>query len=219
MKPLILFGDRISHPSRACLMLMKSNPGLNFEEKSVSLFKGEQHKLKELPLKQIPVLHHGDKVIAQSTTILRYTASNFCEKFWYEQPNTRFVVDEYFDFWQAAKNPPLLVAVRNACFYKALFNLNEPDQEVIKKAFKEFQAALKVFDKHFLKGGPFIGGSTAITIGDLLAANTLEQAKLVDEKFINGRYGDYLARCGEEKTTEYRTIMEGRDILRKLIKT
>ena len=28
MKPLILFGDRISHPSRACLMLMKSNPGL-----------------------------------------------------------------------------------------------------------------------------------------------------------------------------------------------
>ena len=100
MKPLILFGDRISHPSRACLMLMKSNPGLNFEEKSVSLFKGEQHKLKELPLKQIPVLHHGDKVIAQSTTILRYTASNFCEKFWYEQPNTRFVVDEYFDFWQ-----------------------------------------------------------------------------------------------------------------------
>ena len=100
MKPLILFGDRISHPSRACLMLMKSNPGLNFEEKSVSLFKGEQHKLKELPLKQIPVLHHGDKVIAQSTTILRYTASNFCEKFWYEYPKTRFLVDEYFDFWQ-----------------------------------------------------------------------------------------------------------------------
>ena len=100
MKPLILFGDRISHPSRACLMLMKSNPGLNFEEKSVSLFKGEQHKLKELPLKQIPVLHHGDKVIAQSTTILRYTASNFCEKFWYENPKTRFLVDEYFDFWQ-----------------------------------------------------------------------------------------------------------------------
>ena len=100
MKPLILFGDRISHPSRACLMLMKSNPGLTFEEKSVSLFKGEQHKLKELPLKQIPVLHHGDKVIAQSTTILRYTASNFCEKFWYENPKTRFLVDEYFDFWQ-----------------------------------------------------------------------------------------------------------------------
>jgi len=218
MKPLILFGDRISHPSRACLMLMKSNPGLTFEEKSVSLFKGEQHKLKELPLKQIPVLHHGDKVIAQSTTILRYTASNFCEKFWYENPKTRFIVDEYFDFWQATKNPPLLSAVRNACFYKALFGLNEPDKEAIKKLFKEFQASLKVFDKHFLQGGPFIGGSTAITIGDLLAANTLEQAKLVDEKLINARYGDYLSRC-EEKITDYRTIMEGRDILKKLTKT
>ena len=46
---------------------------------------------------------------------------------------------------------------------------------MIKKAFKEFQASLKVFDKHFLQGGPFLGGSTAITIGDLLAANTFEQ--------------------------------------------
>ena len=79
---------------------------------------------------------------------------------------------------QGAKNPPLLVAVRNACFYKALFGLNEPDQEVIKKAFKEFQASLRVFDKLFLKGGPFLGGSTAITIGDLLAANTLEQVRM-----------------------------------------
>ena len=49
---------------------------------------------------------------------------------------------------------------------------------MIKKAFKEFQASLRVFDKLFLKGGPFLGGSTAITIGDLLAANTLEQVRM-----------------------------------------
>ena len=100
MKPLILFGDRISHPSRACLMLLKTNQVPGFEERQVSLFKGEQHKLKELPFKQVPVLHHGDKVIAQSTTILRYVASNFCNQSWYEDPKTRFAVDEYFDFWQ-----------------------------------------------------------------------------------------------------------------------
>ena len=47
------------------------------------------------------------------------------------------------------------------------------------KVFKEFQATLRVFDKHFLKGGPFFGGSTAINIGDLLAANTLEQVHRV----------------------------------------
>ena len=58
--------------------------------------------------------------------------------------------------------------------------MNEPDQEAIRKAFKEFQASLKVFDKHFLQGGPFIGGSTAITIGDLLAANTLEQVWVIN---------------------------------------
>ena len=100
MSSLKLFGDRISHPSRACLMLLKSTPAVEFEERSVSLFKGEQHTLKELPLKQVPVLHHGNKIIAQSTTILRYTASNFCERPWYEDPKTRFHVDEYFDFWQ-----------------------------------------------------------------------------------------------------------------------
>ena len=100
MSSLKLFGDRISHPSRACLMLLKSTPAVEFEERSVSLFKGEQHTLKELPLKQVPVLHHGNKIIAQSTTILRYAASNFCERPWYEDPKTRFHVDEYFDFWQ-----------------------------------------------------------------------------------------------------------------------
>ena len=100
MKPLILFGDRISHPSRACLMLFKTNPVLEFEEKTVNLLKGEQHNYKELPLKQIPVLCHGDKVIAQSTTILRYSASKFCGRSWYEDPKIRFLIDEYFDYWQ-----------------------------------------------------------------------------------------------------------------------
>ena len=100
MKPLILFGDRISHPFRACLMLLKTNPVVEFEERRVSLLKGEQHKTKELPLKQIPVLHHGDIVITQSTTILRYSASKFCGRSWYEDPKIRFLVDEYFDFWQ-----------------------------------------------------------------------------------------------------------------------
>ena len=100
MKPLVLFGHRISHPFRACLMLLKTNPGVNFEEKTVNLLKGEQHKFKELPLKQVPVLHHGDNVIAQSTTILRYSASKFCERSWYEDPKIRFLVDEYFDYWQ-----------------------------------------------------------------------------------------------------------------------
>merc|ERR1712110_1086867 len=204
MSSLKLFGDRISHPSRACLMLLKSTPAVEFEERSVSLFKGEQHTLKELPLKQVPVLHHGNKIIAQSTTILRYTASNFCERPWYEDPKTRFHVDEYFDFWQASKNPPILSAVRNKCFYKALYKLDEPDEESIKKSFK---------------GGPFLGGSTAITVGDLLAANTLEQAKLIDEKFINGKYGDYLNRCAEN-SSEYRSIVdEGVGKMKRLIKS
>ena len=76
---------------------------------------------------------------------------------------------------QASKNPPILSAVRNKCFYKALYKLDEPDEESIKKSFKEFKKCLNTFDKLFLKGGPFLGGSTAITVGDLLAANTLEQ--------------------------------------------
>ena len=213
MKPLILFGDRISHPFRACLMLLKAGSVAGLEEKTVNLMKGEQHKLKELPLKQVPVLRHGEKVITQSTTILRYTAANFCKSSWYEDPKIRFLIDEYFDFWQSSKNPPLFLAVRNRCFYKELFKLDAPNEDVIEKNVKEFRASLTFFDNHFMKGGPFIGGSKSITIGDLLASNTLEQAKLVDGKFVNDVYGDYLIRCTEQ-VEEYSSIVQELDKLK-----
>ena len=118
MKPIILYCDRISHPARACLMLFQTNHISGFEERKVNLIKGEHYKLKELPLRQIPVLCHGDKQIAQSTTILRYAASMFCERSWYEDPKIRFIVDEYFDFWQERS-----LKFRQCLFNKYLFNL------------------------------------------------------------------------------------------------
>lgn len=92
--------------------------------------------------------------------------------------NNLFCQTKQTVFVQSTKNPALLTAVRNKFFYKALYNLKEPDEELIKKAFKEFQGTLKFFDKTFMKGGPFFGGSSAINVGDLLAANTLEQVSV-----------------------------------------
>ena len=76
---------------------------------------------------------------------------------------------------QSALNPPLIAAVRNKCFHKPLYNLDTPNEELIKENFDNFQVTQMFFEKHFLKGGPFLGESKIMTIGDLLAANTLEQ--------------------------------------------
>ena len=90
---------------------------------------------------------------------------------------------------QSVQNPPLLSAVRNKCFYKALFKLEEPDNLLIEKFFKEFQGTMKIFDKHFLKDSPFLGGSESITIGDLIAANSLEQ--VLNIYFIDNLFNLY----------------------------
>ena len=65
-------------------------------------------------------------------------------------------------FVQSTKNPLLVTAVRNKCFHKALYNLNEPDEELIKKVFKEFQGTLKFFDQWFFMKFPKITGNLSV---------------------------------------------------------
>ena len=82
---------------------------MDFVDKQVALFKGEHKALPDdvLPTKTVPTLiisaeDGTKKYICQSTTILRYLAVNYAKgnDHWYEAPDVRFTVDEFFDYWQ-----------------------------------------------------------------------------------------------------------------------
>ena len=70
------------------------------------MFKGEHLQVPDLPTRTVPTLiitadDGTKKFICQSTTILRYLAVNHAkDAHWYEDPDVRFVVDEFFDYWQ-----------------------------------------------------------------------------------------------------------------------
>ena len=109
-RKLTLYSDRISHPVRACLLFLKAN-GIDFKEETVSILRGVHFNHPQLPTKRLPTLElceeNGGKpdptkmVLCQSTTILRFLATNFCnESSWYTDPKIRFKIDEFLDFFQ-----------------------------------------------------------------------------------------------------------------------
>ena len=87
-------------------MLFLKTHKVDFVDNQVALFKGEHLDHPDMPTKTVPtlVVTSGDgekKFICQSTTILRYLAVNYFNVgHWYSDPQVRFTVDEFFDYWQ-----------------------------------------------------------------------------------------------------------------------
>lgn len=114
MKNIILYADRLGHPSRFCIQFLQINK-IQFEEVKVSLFSGECANHPDLPLKQIPVLKGTLEdtnemfSIVQSTTILRYLNDKLPKEIegkWYPKNlEKRAKVDEFIDFFHFSLNP------------------------------------------------------------------------------------------------------------------
>ena len=91
--------------ARSVLLFLKAKD-VDFVDKQVSLFKGEHKDVPDLPTKTVPTLiitadDESKKYICQSTTILRYLAVNYAkDAHWYEDPDVRYIIDEFFDYWQ-----------------------------------------------------------------------------------------------------------------------
>ena len=88
-------------------MLFLLTKNVDFVDKQVALFRGEHKGVPDLPTGTVPTLIitadvGTKKFICQSTTILRYLAVNYAkgDAHWYEAPDVRFTVDEFFDYWQ-----------------------------------------------------------------------------------------------------------------------
>ena len=123
MASLKLFCDRISHPSRAALLLLR-NTGIAHEEVKVTLFKGEHWKRPELPFKKLPVMldNSSGVTIAESTSILRYIGQMEGGQAWYADRalKEKVKVDEFLDNWQSTINPTALRLVQNKLMYKVM---------------------------------------------------------------------------------------------------
>jgi glutathione S-transferase len=172
---MLLFSDRISHPARACLLLLKRT-GLPYEEKKLDMFKGDHLRTKELPMKKLPVLIDNGFVLAESTSILRYIALKSGDDTLYPADiQARTKVDECLDFWQSSLNANVLALVQNKLMWKLMLRKSEPDVKRVKEVTKLHTTNKKTFNSYFLAGKPFVGGETA-SIADLLVAVTLEQS-------------------------------------------
>ena len=119
MAQLKLFCDRISHASRAPLLLLHSAK-VPHEEINVKLFRGEHMKRSELPFKKLPVLIDGDLTLAESTSILRYIGQLPGAGQWYGERSLKekVKIDEYLDFWQSTLHPTAIKLVQNTMMYK-----------------------------------------------------------------------------------------------------
>ena len=119
MAQLKLFCDRISHASRAPLLLLHCAK-VPHEEISVKLFRGEHMKRPELPFKKLPVLVDGDLTLAESTSILRYIGQLPGAGQWYGDRSLKekVKIDEYLDYWQSSLHPTAIRLLQNKLMYK-----------------------------------------------------------------------------------------------------
>ena len=119
MAQIKLFCDRISHASRAPLLLLHCAK-VPHEEISLKLFRGEHMKRPELPFKKLPVLIDGDLTLAESTSILRYIGQQPGAGQWYGDRSVRekVKIDEYLDFWQSSLHPTAVRLLQNTLMYK-----------------------------------------------------------------------------------------------------
>ena len=119
MAQLKLFCDRISHASRAPLLLLHCAK-VPHEEISLKLFRGEHMRRPELPFKKLPVLIDGDLTLAESTSILRYIGQLPGAGQWYGDRSVRekVKIDEYLDFWQSSFHPTAVKVLQNTLMYK-----------------------------------------------------------------------------------------------------
>jgi len=198
---LTLYSDRHSPFVRAILLFLKAN-NVDFVERKVFLFKGEQYGLPELPTKKCPTLivDEGDHptTLCQSTTILRYLATYHTQDHsWYTDPKIRFKIDEMFDYFQGTIQPAIFKAIQNKFFFK-FFKQSEPNLALVKEGIAEWKSSMDFFYSHYLKGQTFMCGDK-VCIGDVMIACSIEQMKLlIPEEEVDKLYGVYLKTVADQ---------------------
>lgn len=190
MASLKVFFDSISQPSRAVLLLLKSN-NVTFEGVKILLAKG-QHMTEDYKkinrFGKVPAIDDNGFVLTESVAILKY----LCDKHqlnnpWYPTDlQARARVDEY-TYWFPSN---IRTNVAGYCFFKVLrknFFPEEPiDQQKVEYFYKETIKVLDLLENAWLAKTPYLCGQ-AFSLADLITICELEQTVVTGLDYTSGR--------------------------------
>ncbi|EFN56669.1 hypothetical protein CHLNCDRAFT_57549 [Chlorella variabilis] len=181
--PPKLFVDRLSQPSRTCLIFCRV-AGIPFEEKVVTLGKKEQLRPEFLavnPLGKVPALQDGAFCLPESSAILKYLCgSRRAADHWYPRDlRARAQLDAVMA-WHASslRIGSMLVVWNRAISLNLGFPSNEP--LVTSYGLPTLVTALEHLERVWLREGPFVAGRRQLSVADLLLVCEVEQLCLLD---------------------------------------
>jgi glutathione S-transferase len=170
-----------SSPNVRRVRLTAAVLGLEIEEKTIDLGKGEQRSPDYLALNPngaVPTLVDGDFVLTESRAIMQYLASKKPESGLLPRDEAARADVIRWQFWDASHFSPALGTLFFQKILKPVFGLGDPDPERIEEALGNFRRFGAVLDRR-LEGRKYVVGD-AVTIADLTLASSLMWAGKTD---------------------------------------
>lgn len=183
---LKIYGDQKSQPTRAIMLFCKLN-GIDFEEITVELFDQEHltPQFEEInPVKEIPVIFHGDFKLSESHAILIYLASAFPDvaDHWYPADlRKRALLHSLLDWHHCHLRRGAMGYLLNTILAPARGLTMNPQSAI--ECEKILSSALSVLESSWLKDSQkFLLGNDQPTIADLSVVCELMQFEVLDEE-------------------------------------
>jgi glutathione S-transferase len=163
-----IFGAKRGNPFR-CHVLVKEI-GLDYEEVSVDLSKGEQNSLEYRminPNSKIPSMVDGDFILWESMAINNYLAAKYKPELLGDSLEDKALIDQW-SYWSILEIQPHFFSI---AFQKFRVPEDQKDEKVLQKAMSELPRVLTILEEH-LKEREFMLGSK-FSLADINVASTV----------------------------------------------
>jgi len=163
--------------------------GLQLEEQTLDLAKGEQKKPEYLALNTngaVPTLVDGDFVLTESRAIMQYLASKKPEAGLLPRDEQARADITRWQFWDSSHFSPQLGTLAFQRVLKPMMGIGEPDAGKVEEALTNFRRFAAVLNKR-LDGKQYVVGDS-MTLADLTLASSLmyaQQAEVPLAEFPN----------------------------------
>ncbi|XP_010676472.2 glutathione S-transferase T1 isoform X1 [Beta vulgaris subsp. vulgaris] len=192
---LKIYGDRKSQPTRAVMLFCNLN-GIEFEEHTIELF-NQEHLSPEFqeinPVREIPVIFHGDLRLFESHAILIYLASVFPDvaNHWYPaDAKKRALVHSVLDWHHCHLRRGAMGYLLNTILAPARGLTMNPQSAA--ECEKILNSALWHMESFWLKDtGKFLLGYDQPSIADLSLVCELMQFEVLDAEEKNNIFSPY----------------------------
>jgi len=152
--------------------------GLQLEEKSLDLAKGEQRAPEFLALNPngaVPTLVDGEFVLTESRAIMQYLALKKPESGLLPRDEQARIDVTRWQFWDSSHFSPPLGTLTFEKIIKPMIGMGEPNAGKVEEALTSFHRFAAVLDKR-LHGKQYVVGDS-MTLADLTLASSLMYAK------------------------------------------